>query len=141
MLILAVDVGTGTQDILLFDSRREVENCLKMVMPSPTVRLADAVRADTRRGDDVLLAGVLMGGGPCACRLAETAAEVDPAVNLRANEPQRVRPRGFSLRNPGETAGCVPCGGVFGGGFLAALARINVVGYPDRCIARRFLTA
>lgn len=66
MLILAVDVGTGTQDILLFDSQREVENCLKMVVPSPTVRLAGAVRAATRQGDDVLLTGVLMGGGPCA---------------------------------------------------------------------------
>jgi uncharacterized protein (DUF1786 family) len=66
MLILAVDVGTGTQDILLFDSRREVENCLKMVMPSPTLRLADAIRAATLRGDDLLLSGVLMGGGPCA---------------------------------------------------------------------------
>ncbi len=66
MLILAVDIGTGTQDILLFDSDREVENCLKMVMPSPTVMLADAVRAATHRGDDLLLTGVLMGGGPCA---------------------------------------------------------------------------
>lgn len=66
MLILAVDIGTGTQDILLFDSDREVENCLKMVMPSPTVRLANAVRAATRRGQDLLLTGVLMGGGPCA---------------------------------------------------------------------------
>jgi uncharacterized protein (DUF1786 family) len=66
MLILAVDIGTGTQDILLFDSDREVENCLKMVMPSPTVLLANAIRAATRRGDDVLLTGVLMGGGPCA---------------------------------------------------------------------------
>lgn len=66
MFILAVDIGTGTQDILLFDSDREVENCLKMVMPSPTVSLAGAIRAATRRGDDVLLTGVLMGGGPCA---------------------------------------------------------------------------
>jgi uncharacterized protein (DUF1786 family) len=66
MLILAVDIGTGTQDILLFDSRREVENCFKMVLPSPTMRLADAVRAATRRGEDLLLTGVLMGGGPCA---------------------------------------------------------------------------
>ena len=66
MLILAVDVGTGTQDILLFDDRRDVENCLKMVMPSRTLRLADAVRSATRRGDDLLLGGVLMGGGPCA---------------------------------------------------------------------------
>jgi len=64
MLILAVDIGTGTQDILLFDSEREVENCLKMVMPSPTVQLAEAVRAATRRAGDVVLTGVLMGGGP-----------------------------------------------------------------------------
>lgn len=66
MLILAVDVGTGTQDILLFDTQREVENCLKMVMPSPTLQLAAAVRVASRRGDDLLLTGVLMGGGPCA---------------------------------------------------------------------------
>ena len=63
MLILAVDIGTGTQDILLFDSGREVENCLKMVMPSPTVQLAHAVRGATRRSQDVVLSGVLMGGG------------------------------------------------------------------------------
>ena len=27
MRILAIDVGTGTQDILLFDSSQEIENC------------------------------------------------------------------------------------------------------------------
>ena len=37
MQILAVDIGTGTQDVLLFDSSRSPENCLKMVMPSPTL--------------------------------------------------------------------------------------------------------
>ena len=66
MLILAVDIGTGTQDILLFDSNREVENCLKMVMPSPTMLLAEQVRAVTQQGSDLLLTGDLMGGGPCA---------------------------------------------------------------------------
>lgn len=71
MRILAVDIGTGTQDILLFDSQREVENCLKMVMPSPTVRLAEAVRAATRRGEAILLTGILMGGGPCAWAVAD----------------------------------------------------------------------
>ena len=35
MKILALDVGTGTQDILLFDSDRHIENCVKMVMPAP----------------------------------------------------------------------------------------------------------
>jgi uncharacterized protein (DUF1786 family) len=64
--ILALDVGTGTQDILLFDSQREPENCFKMVMPSPTVMVAEQIRQATARGASLLLTGVTMGGGPCA---------------------------------------------------------------------------
>lgn len=64
MKILAIDIGTGTQDILLFDTAIEVENCLQMIMPSPTVLVAQQIRAATRRGDDVLLTGSIMGGGP-----------------------------------------------------------------------------
>ena len=66
MNILAVDVGTGTQDILLYDSDKEIENCLKLVMPSATMRVARAVKQATRRGQPLLLAGVTMGGGPSA---------------------------------------------------------------------------
>lgn len=65
MQILAVDVGTGTQDVLLFDTEKEPENALKLVMPSPTVLLAQAIAATTEAGDDLLLTGVTMGGGPC----------------------------------------------------------------------------
>jgi uncharacterized protein (DUF1786 family) len=65
MQILAVDVGTGTQDVLLFDTEKEPENALKMVMPSPTVLVARAIRAATKAGEDLLLTGVTMGGGPC----------------------------------------------------------------------------
>jgi uncharacterized protein (DUF1786 family) len=65
MQILAVDIGTGTQDVLLFDTDQEPENALKMVMPSPTVLLARAIRDATRAGADLLLTGVTMGGGPC----------------------------------------------------------------------------
>jgi uncharacterized protein (DUF1786 family) len=66
MKILAVDVGTGTQDILLFDSEREIENCFKLVMPSPTVLVANRIRAATENRQSVVLSGVMMGGGPCA---------------------------------------------------------------------------
>jgi len=66
MKILAVDVGTGTQDILLYDSDKEIENCLKLVMPSATMRVARTVRQATREGRPVLLTGVTMGGGPSA---------------------------------------------------------------------------
>src|SRR4030095_6054445 len=64
MKILCIDVGTGTQDILLFDSGTEVENCLQLVMPSPTVRVANQIRQATLRREPVLLTGTIMGGGP-----------------------------------------------------------------------------
>lgn len=64
MKILCIDVGTGTQDILLFDSTQPVENCLHLVMPSPTVLVAEQIRAATRCGEAVLLTGSIMGGGP-----------------------------------------------------------------------------
>ncbi|MCZ7570751.1 MAG: DUF1786 domain-containing protein [Ardenticatenaceae bacterium] len=66
MQILAVDVGTGTQDILLFDTEKEPENAFKLVMPSPTVLVGRRVEAATRAGQRLLLTGVTMGGGPSA---------------------------------------------------------------------------
>src|SRR3954452_6678137 len=64
MRILTIDVGTGTQDILLFDAEQELENCVKMVMPSPTAVIARQIRMATERGTPLLLDGVTMGGGP-----------------------------------------------------------------------------
>jgi uncharacterized protein (DUF1786 family) len=64
MRILTIDVGTGTQDILLFDADQELENCVKMVMPSPTAVVARQIRAATEHGTPLLLDGVTMGGGP-----------------------------------------------------------------------------
>lgn len=66
MRILTVDVGTGTQDVFLYDSRLDVENGFKLVLPSPTMMVHDQIRAATRRGEAVLLTGRMMGGGPSA---------------------------------------------------------------------------
>lgn len=65
MQVLTVDVGTGTQDVLLFDSDRELENCFKLVLPSPTVVAADLIRGATQSRQRLVLQGVTMGGGPC----------------------------------------------------------------------------
>ncbi|NOZ76281.1 MAG: DUF1786 domain-containing protein [Euryarchaeota archaeon] len=59
--ILAVDVGTGTQDVLVFDEAREPENCIKMVLPAMTRVLARRLRAAE---GDVFITGETMGGGP-----------------------------------------------------------------------------
>ncbi len=64
--ILAVDVGTGTQDILLFDSGESIENCFQFIMPSPTVTVQRRIQRATAAGASVLLTGHIMGGGPCA---------------------------------------------------------------------------
>lgn len=64
MKILCNDIGTGTQDIFLFDSRRNIENGYKMVLPSPTMRINRKLKAAAHDGRSVLLTGVTMGGGP-----------------------------------------------------------------------------
>jgi uncharacterized protein (DUF1786 family) len=66
MRILCVDVGTGTQDVLLFDSERELENCVQLILPSPTQIVAHRIRRATAAGRPILLTGQTMGGGPCA---------------------------------------------------------------------------
>ena len=71
MRILAIDIGTGTQDILLFDTSDRVENSAKIVAPSPTMRVAEKVRDATMRRRSILFTGVTMGGGPCTWALQQ----------------------------------------------------------------------
>lgn len=62
MNILAIDIGAGTQDIMIYDSdlTRDIESAYKLVLPSPTRILADEVR---RTQEDVVIFGDTMGGG------------------------------------------------------------------------------
>ncbi|MDQ3870553.1 MAG: DUF1786 family protein [Chloroflexota bacterium] len=78
MQALTIDVGTGTQDILLFDSEREIENAIRLVLPSPTVLVAGAIRRATRAGWKVVLTGSTMGGGPSAWAARDHAAARRP---------------------------------------------------------------
>jgi uncharacterized protein (DUF1786 family) len=66
MKILTVDIGTGTQDIFLYDSNLDIENGFKLVVPSPTMIVRRRLQDATRKGRPVLLTGVIMGGGPGA---------------------------------------------------------------------------
>jgi uncharacterized protein (DUF1786 family) len=106
--ILAVDVGTGTQDILLFESGKTIENCFKMVMPSPTVIVAERIKRATERGQPILLTGVTMGGGPChwAARdhaLAGFAVAVTPqAARTFDDDLTMVEQMGFEIIDDNE---------------------------------------
>ena len=66
MRALCIDIGTGTQDILLFDAEREIENAFRLVLPSPTALVANRVRTATAAERPLILTGSTMGGGPSA---------------------------------------------------------------------------
>src|SRR5215211_5723653 len=61
--ILAVDVGAGTQDILVYDPERTPENCFRLVLPSQTQIVGRRIRAVTDSGKPLHLTGDVMGGG------------------------------------------------------------------------------
>jgi uncharacterized protein (DUF1786 family) len=63
--LLAIDAGAGTQDILLYESDKAMENCVQLVLPSRTTIVAGRIKQATARREDVFLTGNLMGGGPC----------------------------------------------------------------------------
>ncbi len=86
--ILAIDIGSGTQDILLWDPSVAPENCPKMILPSPTTIIAQKVREATAKGYDIFLTGKTMGGGPSTRAVKN---------HLRAGY------RVFSLRHPALT--------------------------------------
>lgn len=60
MRILAIDVGTGTQDIMIYDSEKELENAIKLVLPSPHLYISQQIRETE---NDIYFKGEIMGGG------------------------------------------------------------------------------
>jgi uncharacterized protein (DUF1786 family) len=70
--ILAIDIGAGTEDILLFDSQeKNIENCVKMVLPSPSQVLAAKVREATVLCRNLFIKGDIIGGGAFSLALSE----------------------------------------------------------------------
>jgi len=68
---LIMDIGSGTQDILVHRSGVELENCFKLVLPSPTQNKAIEIRRVTREKAPLFLTGSIMGGGACATAIKD----------------------------------------------------------------------
>jgi uncharacterized protein (DUF1786 family) len=60
MKILAIDIGAGTQDILLFDSAKKIENCISLVLPTPSKFIAEQLKTIDNH---VYIYGDTIGGG------------------------------------------------------------------------------
>ena len=60
MKTLAIDIGTGTQDIIYYNDEKEVENSIKLVLPSPHLLIGQKIR-NTK--NNIYFYGEIMGGG------------------------------------------------------------------------------
>ena len=105
--LLAIDVGRGTQDILVYEPGRSIENSIKLVLPSPTVVVAGKIRQATRAGLPVCLDGSLMGGGANTGAIRKHLAQglgvyaTPGAAGTLHDDPEKVRAMGVDIR---ETA-------------------------------------
>ena len=60
--ILAIDIGAGTMDVLVYDPAQPAENAVQLVLPSPTALAGRKIRAAREEHKAVFLHGNLMGG-------------------------------------------------------------------------------
>lgn len=109
MKLLAIDVGMGTQDILLYDSDKHIENCFKMVLPSQTQIVAKRVLDATSNGLDIVLTGETMGGGACSVAIRKhiesnlkVFATEKAALTLN-DDPEKVRKMGIVIVSEAES--------------------------------------
>lgn len=101
--ILCLDIGSGTQDALLWSPERSLENCPKFVLPSPAKQVAARIRALTAQGRPIHLHGGNMGGGFFGAVLghlkAGLAVTAHPLAALAiSDDPARLAGQGVTLR-------------------------------------------
>jgi uncharacterized protein (DUF1786 family) len=110
MKILTIDIGTGTQDIFLYDSNLDIENGLKLVLPSPTMMVHRRLKQALHLRTPILLTGHQMGGGPSAWAIEEYARAgipvymTAPAATTLNDELDKVEALGIKIIGEDEVA-------------------------------------
>src|SRR5689334_25387513 len=114
MKILTVDIGTGTQDIFLYDSRLDIENGFKLILPSPTMMIHRRVKDALHSRTPLLLTGHQMGGGPSAWAIEEAARAAIPvymtpsAATTLNDELEKVEELGIKIVSEDEAKSLKP---------------------------------
>jgi uncharacterized protein (DUF1786 family) len=111
MKILTIDIGTGTQDIFLYDSNLDLENGFKLVLPSPTMMVHRRLKQALRSRTPILLTGHQMGGGPSAWAIEECVRAGIPvymtssAATTLNDELEKVEALGIRIVSDDEVKG------------------------------------
>jgi len=104
MSLLAIDVGAGTQDILLYLEDVSLEGSTKMVLPSQTVLVGNRINRARLAGKDVFLRGPTMGGGASTAAVrwhlaAGLKVYATPSAAATINDnPERVAALGIMIQ-------------------------------------------
>lgn len=109
---LCLDIGSGTQDVLLAMPGLNPENWPRFVLPTPARRVARRIAELTAEGRSVWLHGENMGGGFFGAAKAHLAAGLSMAAHPDAalalyDNPERVRALGMDIADTCP-AGFVP---------------------------------
>ena len=106
MKILAIDIGAGTQDILLFDSEKKIENCISLVLPTPSRVFTEKLKAIE---DHVYIYGDTIGGGSLGRAILHhiqkgyrVVMEESAAYSIR-NDQDEVRSMGIEVGKKPKT--------------------------------------
>jgi uncharacterized protein (DUF1786 family) len=90
MKILAIDIGAGTIDILLYVNGKRFENSIKFILPSPTRVYAKKVTHSTEKGRDLHIGGDIIGGGALTSAIKRHLAK-NHKVSMTRNSAQSIR--------------------------------------------------
>jgi len=102
--ILALDIGAGTQDVLLYNSELTPENCISLILPAPSRYFAKVIESCDQ---DLFIEGDPIGGGAipsCLKRHLEKGYRVimsEKAAYTVRNNLQEVRRYGIELNSSG----------------------------------------
>lgn len=131
--LLALDVGGGTRDLLIWQRDQRIENAVKMVLPSPTRVAARRLAQARAQGRPVFLHGWLMGGGAVTRAVKEHIAAglevraTPPAAATFYDDPARVEAMGVAIGDqPPAGAVTVPLGDLDLESLGTALGLFNV---------------
>ncbi len=90
MKILAIDIGAGTIDILLYIFGKSFENSIKFILPSPTRVYAKKVTHSTEKGRDLHIGGDIIGGGALTSAI-KRHLDQGHKVSMTRNSAQSIR--------------------------------------------------
>ncbi|MDO8445846.1 MAG: DUF1786 family protein [Deltaproteobacteria bacterium] len=115
MKILCIDVGRGTQDILLYDSEKNLENCTQLIIPSRAVLAEKALKKGISEDRDILFTGTTMGGFPLGPHFKEYVKRRNVYATPMASrtfrdDPDVVREMGVKVISEDEAKGLMKDG-------------------------------